>query len=103
MLDLAPYRPHLSAFARRWRVVEVELFGSALRDDFGPESDVDVLLTFEADARWSLFDLVDMKAELEAVFGRSVDVTTRAAVERSANWVRRESILSSARAVDAQS
>jgi hypothetical protein len=48
-----------------------------LRDDFRPESDVDVLVTFEADARWSLFDLVDMQDELKELFGRRVDVVEK--------------------------
>ena len=103
MLDLTPYRPALADFARRWRVTELALFGSALGDDFGPESDVDVLLSFEEGETWSLLDLVAMKLDLEAVFGRTVDVMTRAAVEKSPNWVRRASILSTAQPVYAPS
>lgn len=103
MLDLAPYRPGLADFARRWRVASVELFGSALRDDFGPDSDVDVLLTFEPDHSWSLFDLAAMKLELEDLFGRRVDVMTRRAIEKSENWIRREAILGGAREVYASS
>lgn len=99
MLDLAPYRPALQAFCRRWRVTELALFGSALRDDFGPGSDVDVLLSFEEGAPWSLFDLLSMREELSALFGRSVDLFERKAVERSANPYRRRSILSSSRTV----
>ena len=74
-----------------------------LGDDFGPESDVDVLLSFEEGETWSLLDLVAMKLDLEAVFGRTVDVMTRAAVEKSPNWVRRASILSTAQPVYAPS
>lgn len=96
MLDLMPHRDALADFARRWRVTELALFGSALRDDFGPESDVDVLLTFDPDAPWSLFDIVEMKLDLEELFGREVDVMTRKAIEKSPNWIRRESILSTA-------
>lgn len=99
MLDLDPYRSSLAAFARRWRVRELSLFGSALRDDFCPDSDVDVLVGFDPDARWSLLDIVDMKAELEEVFGRPVDLAERQAVERSPNPIRREAILRSARRV----
>ena len=99
MLDPTPYRTPLADFARRWRVASVELFGSAVRDDFGPGSDVDVLLTPRADAAWSLFDLATMRQELEDVFGRAVDVTTRRAVEQSPNWIRRDAILGTAREV----
>jgi predicted nucleotidyltransferase len=86
----------IRAFCRQWKVRELALFGSVLRDDFGPESDVDVLLSFAGDAQWGLFDLARMKRELEEIFGREVDVLTRPGVEASRNRLRREAILSSA-------
>jgi len=76
--------------------VELSLFGSVLRDDFRPASDVDVLVTFADGARWSLFDHVTMEEELARLIGREVDLVSRRAVERSKNWVRKESILSAA-------
>ncbi len=54
-------RARLAAFCRRWGVAEFALFGSVLREDFGSESDVDVLVTFSPDVQRSLFDLVDME------------------------------------------
>jgi uncharacterized protein len=95
--------PHekIEAFCRKWRVSEFALFGSVLRDDFRPDSDVDVLLTFLPDAGVSLFDYVDMQDELEAIFGRKVDVVSRRSVETSPNRFRRRSILRSARTVHA--
>ena len=90
------------AFCERWKVREMALFGSALRDDFGPGSDVDVLLTFSDDAEWGLFDLARMQRELEAIFGREVDLLTRPGVEASRNPLRREAILSSAEVVYAR-
>jgi len=81
-------------FCRRWQVTELALFGSALREDFGPDSDVDVLVSFAADAHWSLFDLVRMEEELKAIFSREVDLLERVAVEQSENYIRRKSILS---------
>jgi predicted nucleotidyltransferase len=89
----------LAEFCRRWLVAELALFGSVLRDDFGPESDVDVLVTFAPDADWSLFDHVKMAEELKALFKREVDLVSRRAVERSQNWIRRRSILNSAQVV----
>lgn len=89
----------LDAFCRRWKVTELALFGSALRDDFGPESDVDFLVSFAPDADWSLLDHVGMEQELSEIVGRKVDVATRRAVERSENWIRREAILGSAREI----
>ncbi|HVS08962.1 MAG TPA: nucleotidyltransferase family protein [Planctomycetota bacterium] len=87
----------LSAFCKRWKVKELALFGSALRDDFGPESDIDFLVTFQSQARWSLFDHVQMEEELEALLGRSVDLVTRPAIERSQNYIHKAEILSSAK------
>ncbi|HET6567202.1 MAG TPA: nucleotidyltransferase domain-containing protein [Rhodothermales bacterium] len=89
----------LATFCRRWKVAELSLFGSALRDDFGPESDVDLLVTFKADARWSLLDHVRMEEEARSLFGRDVDIVTRRAVERSRNPIRRQAILGSSRMI----
>jgi predicted nucleotidyltransferase len=82
-------------FCRKWQVTEFAFFGSILRDDFGPDSDVDVLVSFAAGTRYSLFDLVHMEDELRAIFGRDVDLVTRRAVERNPNTWRREAILGS--------
>ena len=96
-LDPAQVPPAaLEAFCRRWKVREVAVFGSALREDFGPESDVDLLVSFEKDAGWTLLDFVDMEDELAAIFGRKVDLVEREAVEESRNYLRRRSILGSA-------
>lgn len=89
----------LEAFCRRWKIREVAVFGSALREDFGPESDIDLLVSFDQDAHWTLLDFVDMEDELAAIFGRKVDVVDRGAVEQSRNYIRRRSILGSARTV----
>jgi predicted nucleotidyltransferase len=64
----------IAEFCRKWTVTEFALFGSVLRDDFRADSDVDVLVTFDPDAGWSLFDLVDMQEELTTLFGRGVDL-----------------------------
>ncbi len=92
-------RKKVADFCRRWKITEFALFGSVLRDDFRPDSDVDVLVTFAPDAEWSLFDDVDMEEELSAIFGRKVDLVSRRAVERSDNWIRRKAILSTAEPV----
>ena len=92
-------RDKVADFCRRWKIVELDLFGSALRDDFGPESDVDVLVSFSENARWSLLDLVAMQEELKQLLGREVDLVERRAVEASENYIRRRHILSSAEPV----
>ncbi len=89
----------MAEFCRRWKITELALFGSVLREDFGPESDVDVLVTFAEDAPWDLFDIVTMKEELGQMVGRKVDLAEREAVEQSRNPFRRRSILNSARVV----
>ena len=89
----------IDAFCRRWKITQIELFGSALREDFGPDSDIDVLVTFEEDAGWGLYEFVDMQDELAKIFGRPVDLIERAGIEQSRNYIRRRSILSSARTV----
>ena len=82
----------LASFCDRWKVTELAAFGSILRGDFGPDSDIDLLVSFAPHARWSLFDLVTMQDELQAVLGRDVDLVEREAVERSENYIRRRSI-----------
>ena len=87
----------LGEFCRRWRIVELAVFGSALRDDFRPDSDIDLLVTFEPDAGWSLLDHARMEEELAALLGRPVDLVSRRAVEGSVNWIRRQAILETVR------
>jgi len=81
-------RDALAAFCRKWRIRELSIFGSALRDDFSPDSDLDFLVSFEQGTTWDLFDLVDMKAELEAHYGRSVDLVEKEALRNP--WRKRE-------------
>jgi predicted nucleotidyltransferase len=89
----------IEAFCKRWKVKEFALFGSALRKDFRPDRDVDVMVTFEEGARRGLFVLADMQLELEELLGRSVDLLTRSGVEASRNPFRRKSILESTRVI----
>lgn len=83
-------RSAIQTFCRKWKVREFSLFGSVLREDFGPDSDIDVLVAFERDAGWSLFDLVDMREELMQLFGREVDIVEKCALR---NPFRRHTIL----------
>jgi hypothetical protein len=94
----------IAEFCRKWNVSEFALFGSVLRDDFRPDSDVDVLLTFVSpELTPSLFEHVDMQDELQSIFGRRVDLLSRKGVERSENRFRKKAILDSARVVYAAS
>lgn len=85
------------AFCNKWQVTEFALFGSVLRDDFRPDSDVDVLVEFAPSAKRTLFHLMEMQDELEALFGRKVDLLTRRGVEQSRNPLRKRAILSNAK------
>jgi hypothetical protein len=89
----------IADFCRRWQITEFAIFGSALRDDFRPDSDIDVLVTFAPEATWTLLDHVTMQDELETIFGRKVDLLSRRGVERSRNYLRRQAILDSAEVV----
>ncbi len=86
----------IADFCRKWKIRELSLFGSVLRDDFGPESDIDVLVTFIPEARHGLFALVRMQDELKGIFGRKVNLISRRGVEASRNYIRRKAILDSA-------
>jgi len=89
-LDIATNR--IAEFCRKWRVTEFSIFGSVLREDFGPQSDVDVLVTFKPDAPWDLWDLVTMQEELREIFGREVDLVEEQTLR---NPFRRREILRS--------
>jgi predicted nucleotidyltransferase len=86
-------------FCRRWRISELALFGSVLRDDFNPDSDLDVLVTFAPEANWSLLDHLRMEQELARILNRKIDLFTKRAVELSHNWIRRQEILNTAEVI----
>ena len=86
----------LAEFCQRWKIRELALFGSALRDDFRADSDIDLLVTFADDAAWGLLAHMQMQHELEAILQRPVDLISRRALEQSPNWLRRHAILDTA-------
>lgn len=92
----------IRAFCQQWHIREFALFGSVLRDDFTSESDIDVLVAFQPDARYTLSDWLTMGETLEALFGRRVDLIDRRTIEGSQNYLRRKIILSSAQVVYAE-
>lgn len=89
-------RERIAEFCRRWKVKEFAFFGSVLREDFSHQSDMDVLVSFEDGAHWTLLDFVAMEEELKELLGRQVDLVSRRGVEASRNYIRREAILSTA-------
>ncbi|MBL7219745.1 MAG: nucleotidyltransferase family protein [Phycisphaerae bacterium] len=99
MVRLQLPREEIATFCEQHQVKKLWLFGSVLRDDFGPDSDVDVLVEFAAGAAHSLFDMVRMEQELGQLLGRDVDLIERAVLEQSENYIRRRDILESLEAV----
>jgi len=67
----------LARFCRERGIRRLAVYGSALRDDFGPDSDIDLLVEFEPDRVPTLFDIAGMEQELSALYGgRKVDLRT---------------------------
>jgi predicted nucleotidyltransferase len=89
-------RKKIAEFCKHWGITEFSVFGSVLRDDFRPDSDIDVLLSIDPRARIGLFELAQMKIELEAMFKRPVDLVEK---EGLRNPYRRSEILSTAQVV----
>jgi predicted nucleotidyltransferase len=72
----------LAAFCRRHGIRRLSLFGSALREDFGPDSDIDLLVEFEPATRVGLYEMAAMERELGVILGRKVDLRTPAELSR---------------------
>lgn len=92
-------RDKIASFCRRWKAKELAMFGSALRDDFSPDSDLDLLISFAPDAEWGLLEHVQMQHELQELLQRNVDLVSKRAIEQSGNWMRRKEILGTARVI----
>ena len=89
-------RKKIAEFCKRWSITEFSVFGSALREDFGPDSDVDVLVSIDPKAHIGLFEIIDMKLELQDMFKRPVDLVEK---EGLRNPYRRKEILRTAQVV----
>ena len=89
-INLEIPKDKIADFCRRRQIAEFALFGSVLRDDFRSDSDIDVLVTFAPEARYSLYDLVFIQDELREILGREVDLIEKAALR---NPFRRHEIL----------
>ena len=92
----------IAEFCRRWELEEFALFGSVLRDDFGPDSDVDVMVRLGPEHSIGLWQLSEMEQELEGIFGRHVDLGTREGFDESADPIIRRSILPTLRVIYAK-
>lgn len=96
MVRISLDRDKIAEFCRRNHIRRLAFFGSVLRDDFRPESDIDVLVEYESGTTRRFQDLLRMAEELKIILGREVDLVERQAVERSENYIRRKHILKTA-------
>ena len=89
-------RKKIAEFCKRWSITEFSLFGSVLREDFRPDSDVDVLVSIDPGAHIGLFELAQMQIELEKMFKRPVDLVEKEGIR---NPYRRREILKTAQVI----
>ncbi len=94
-----PPMERLTEYCRVNGIARLEVFGSALREDFGDRSDIDLLVVFQPGRIPDLFEFARMEEELSVLFGRKVDLVSRRAVEQSRDSFRRASVLKSARRI----
>jgi len=100
-IELEPAK--IAAFCKRWHIAKLEVFGSVLRNDFRPDSDLDFLYTpgpgFRRDLAYGPWAHNRMADELSEGLGRKVDLIERSQIEKHRNWIRRKHILSTAQPV----
>src|SRR6266513_937514 len=94
--------PRMRRFCKKWKIEELSVFGSILRDDFRPDSDIDFLVSYQPDAEWDISDHLEAQEELASLVGRRVDLLSRYAVETDPNWLFRKAVLSRVERVYAQ-
>ena len=92
-------KQRIAAFCRARQIERLAFFGSVLREDFRPDSDVDVLVSFARGVSYGLFEMVHLEEELGSILGRKVDLIEREGVEQSENYIRRRYILETAEPV----
>jgi len=80
----------IKTLCKKWKIIEFSLFGSVLRKDFGPTSDIDVFVAFEDATKWDLFDLVELCEELKSLFEREIDLVEAGTIR---NPFRRNAIM----------
>ena len=89
----------IQEFCQRWHITELALFGSVLREDFRPDSDIDILVSFDPNFQRGLTETMQMREELQTIFQRKIDFIVKSAIERSENWLRRQNILTTAQVI----
>jgi len=89
----------LGEICKKYKIRELAIFGSALREDFNEKSDVDLLVEFKPNSGISLFDIVDLKEAFESFLGREVDIVSKKAIQMSRNYLKKKAILDNYRVI----
>ena len=89
----------VAKFCQKWQITELALFGSVLREDFNPSSDIDFLVTFSPEAKIGLAEVDEMEKELKNMVKRKIDLVVKKSIEASHNWIRRRNILDTAEVI----
>jgi uncharacterized protein len=92
----------IKIFCQKWKITEFSIFGSVLRSDFRPDSDLDVLVSFMPHVPWTVIDLITMQDELQQIMHREVDLIEKRVIEKSDNLIRRNEILNTAQVLYSQ-
>lgn len=92
----------LTKFCQTQKIIELCIFGSALREDFNEESDIDLLVKFSPEYPISLLGIVRLENEFKQLLNRDIDLVTKNSIENSKNWIRRKNILDSAEVIYVQ-
>ncbi len=98
-MDMASFgikKETIIVFCQKWKISEFSFFGSILREDFHSKSDIDVLVTFQPQTKYSVLDLGEMQMELSELFGKPVDLVEKSSL---VNPFRRKDILQTAEVV----
>jgi len=98
-MDLGIEADRIADFCRRWKISKLAVFGSIVQGELRSDSDIDLLVTFDSDADWTMFDHFTIEDELSHLFGREVDLISKRAVEENPNPITRREILDSARQI----
>jgi len=89
----------IADFCKHWKIKRLAVFGSAVRGELRPDSDLDLLVTFATDADWSMFDHYRMENELVELFARDVDLISSRALQENPNWIYRKEIFDNAKVI----
>lgn len=92
----------LHEFCRQYKITELSVFGSILREDFNFNSDIDLLVKFDPSAHISLIDMIKIENEFKILLRRNIDLVSKKAIENSKNWIRRQNILDNAEIIYVQ-